>query len=94
VETFVTGRPVPQELREQVERDEGEGNVLRRLRRQWGLNLGDVAGALDINVGLLSRFERNLKAPSGRVLARMVAVLELNPEELHELVTGFGEVEE
>ncbi|WGR98035.1 XRE family transcriptional regulator [Bradyrhizobium sp. ISRA443] len=88
------GRPAPQQRlhaamgMETPPLDERIGGVIRRIRLERGLTLGDVASAAGISVPMLSRFETAHSSASLLLLARICATLGMN------LSTLFSEVEQ
>ncbi|MFI4859503.1 MAG: helix-turn-helix domain-containing protein [Phycisphaerales bacterium JB063] len=60
------------------------GNQLRERRQSLGLTLADVAQASGVTRGYLSMIENHRveNPPSGKVLAKLGAVLELSPDDL------------
>ncbi|NEU96338.1 helix-turn-helix domain-containing protein [Bradyrhizobium sp. UFLA 03-164] len=68
--------------------DKRIGDVIRHVRLERGLTLGDVGSAAGISVAMLSRFETAHSSASPLLLARICSALGIN------LSTLFGEVEQ
>src|SRR5215207_3247450 len=62
------------------------GTVLRRLRRQQGRTLQDVADAAGVSMPYLSEIERGRKEASSEILAVICRALGINLPELLEEV--------
>ncbi|HET6741028.1 MAG TPA: helix-turn-helix transcriptional regulator, partial [Kribbella sp.] len=60
------------------------GNVFRRLRRERGITLRELAELAQVSVPYLSEIERGRKEPSSEILAAICRALEL---ELTDLLT-------
>src|ERR1700683_1085241 len=63
------------------------GDVLRRIRREQGRTLADVARAAKVSMPYLSELERGRKEASSEVLAAICAALGV---ELGDLLTEVG----
>jgi transcriptional regulator with XRE-family HTH domain len=70
------------------------GQILRRLRRQRGLTLTEVAASVGISVSVLSRKERGEQAIERKDIRAIIAQFRLSPWEAYELWTGAGFVPE
>lgn len=64
--------------------------LLVALRARTGLSQGAVATKAGISRSMLAQLEASERKPSRKLLARLVAALELTPEEEHELHVCFG----
>lgn len=54
------------------------GQAIRRLRKQQGMTLAELADRCDSHVGNLSRIERGLARPSLELLYRLAEALDLS----------------
>ncbi|KMQ73085.1 helix-turn-helix domain-containing protein [Marinobacter subterrani] len=54
------------------------GQAIRRLRKQQGMTLAELADRCDSHVGNLSRIERSLARPSLELLYRLAEALDLS----------------
>ena len=58
------------------------GNVFRRLRRERGITLRELAELAQVSVPYLSEIERGRKEPSSEILAAICRALELELSDL------------
>ena len=58
------------------------GNVFRRLRRERGITLRELAELAQVSVPYLSEIERGRKEPSSEILAAICRALELELTDL------------
>jgi transcriptional regulator with XRE-family HTH domain len=75
-------------------RPNAAGQILRRLRRQRGLTLTEVAASVGISVPVLSRKERGEQAIEREDIRVIIEQFRLSPWEAYELWTGAGFVPE
>lgn len=71
--------------------DASMGGQLRRLRRQRGLSLQEVAARAQLSLGFLSQIERGLSSPTLRDLIRVAEALEATLAQLLEPVQPAAE---
>ncbi|MFD2238175.1 cupin domain-containing protein [Aureimonas populi] len=67
---------------EAADAEESIGAVVRRLRREKGMSLQNVANASGVSIGMLSQVERDLVNPSVRVLTGIRRALNVPFESL------------
>jgi transcriptional regulator with XRE-family HTH domain len=61
------------------------GDKIRKLREQYGLTQGQLAGGASVSQGYLSQLENgDVKNPSASVLLRVAQAMRIDPDELFE----------